>query len=374
VSETSGESEPPIREFADRGTLWLLEAPENLRGLVALVAESLADKLDFSRAERVNRSFIPDNLQKQEADILYRVPYRDSKGEVWVYVLLEHQSKPDKTMGLRLLSYMVELWRAQMRQYQDDKVPGSKWQLLPIIPIVFYTGKRKWKSGIDLKAMMQVPAELERFVPTWDTLFLNVQETPSEQLAQAQSAMAQVLRVLQVADAPKAELERVLNETVAALSLLFEKSSPEWKRALQYFFLLLHHKREPDDEEALREELIEAVDRILENKEGEEVARTSAQILMAQGRKEGLKEGRQEGKQEGRLEGKQEGLHEGKIAGRKEGLEEGRIVMLLAQMEFKFGTLSGEQKEKVKHLSSLETETVGLRLLNAQTWSDLELN
>jgi hypothetical protein len=30
------ESEPPVREFADRGTLWLLESPENLRGLVRL--------------------------------------------------------------------------------------------------------------------------------------------------------------------------------------------------------------------------------------------------------------------------------------------------------------------------------------------------
>ncbi len=90
--------EPPVREFADRGTLWLLESPENVRGLLALVARDLADRLDFSRAERINRSFVPDDLHKQEADLLYRVPFREgSAGEVFVYVLLEHQSRPDRT-------------------------------------------------------------------------------------------------------------------------------------------------------------------------------------------------------------------------------------------------------------------------------------
>jgi hypothetical protein len=40
---------PPLREFADRGVLWLLESPENLCGLLRLVAAEIADRLDFSR-------------------------------------------------------------------------------------------------------------------------------------------------------------------------------------------------------------------------------------------------------------------------------------------------------------------------------------
>jgi hypothetical protein len=116
-----GRSEPPIREFSDRSTLWLLELPENLRELVRLVARDIADRLDFTRAERINRSFIPGSLHKQEADLLTRVPYRDGEGEVWVYLLLEHQSQPDVTMGLRLLSYMVQVWDAQRRSWKRRK-------------------------------------------------------------------------------------------------------------------------------------------------------------------------------------------------------------------------------------------------------------
>ncbi|MCX6360992.1 MAG: Rpn family recombination-promoting nuclease/putative transposase, partial [Armatimonadetes bacterium] len=101
--------DPPIREFADRGTLWLLESTSNLRDLVAMAAREVADSLDFERAERVNRSFVPADLHKQEADLLYRVPFRTGKSEVWVYLLVEHQSKPDRLMGLRVLSYMVQV-------------------------------------------------------------------------------------------------------------------------------------------------------------------------------------------------------------------------------------------------------------------------
>jgi flagellar biosynthesis/type III secretory pathway protein FliH len=61
------ETEPPIREFADRGVLWLLESPRNLHDLVALLSQQIAEHLDFDRAERVNRSFIPEDLHKRDA-------------------------------------------------------------------------------------------------------------------------------------------------------------------------------------------------------------------------------------------------------------------------------------------------------------------
>src|SRR5258706_14241433 len=178
----SEEREIPVREFADRGTIWLLESPESLRDLVRLMGGEVADRLDFSRAERINRSFIPDDLQKQEADLLFRVPFREGKGEVLVYVLLEHQSRPDRTMGLRLLSYMVELWQSQIREYKIGKVAASKWRLHPIVPIGVYTGKRKWKSPINMSALMELPDLLEKYVPAFETLFLNLQEPKPEDL------------------------------------------------------------------------------------------------------------------------------------------------------------------------------------------------
>src|SRR5690242_4085343 len=98
-----------IREFNDRGTLWLLEDPTNLRDLLRILEPALAERLDFSRAVRENRSFVPADLQKRETDLLFRVPFSGQSragAEVWVYLLLEHQSRRDRLMPLRLYQYL----------------------------------------------------------------------------------------------------------------------------------------------------------------------------------------------------------------------------------------------------------------------------
>jgi predicted transposase YdaD len=117
-----------IREFADRGTLWLLEDPAALRDLLQILEPELTEQLDFSRAERVNRSFIPDDLRKQESDLIFSVPLREEAAEhpeVWIYVLLEHQSRRDPLMPLRLYQYMGHLWEAQEREWKDRQIPAE---------------------------------------------------------------------------------------------------------------------------------------------------------------------------------------------------------------------------------------------------------
>jgi hypothetical protein len=145
-------SEPPlIREFDDRSTLWLLEDPENLRGLLQILDPALAERLDFRRAQRLNRSFVPADLQKAESDLIYTVPFGTGSGrEVWVYVLLEHQSEPDPLMALRLYLYMGQLWDAQRREWQDQRRSPRTLRLRPIIPVVYYTGERRWAAPLSL--------------------------------------------------------------------------------------------------------------------------------------------------------------------------------------------------------------------------------
>src|SRR6266699_2800733 len=83
-----------IREFNDRGTQWLLEDPESLRGVLQIQEPDLAARLDFTHAIRVNRTFVPADLQKRESDVIFRVPFLPEGAgagrSVWVYVLLEH--------------------------------------------------------------------------------------------------------------------------------------------------------------------------------------------------------------------------------------------------------------------------------------------
>lgn len=235
----------PVREFPDRGSLWLFEDPQHLRGLLQLLDPGLAEQLDFDHARRENRSFIPADLQKQESDLIFLVPFRGGRGsEVWVYLLLEHQSEPDPEMGLRLYLYMGEIWGLQRREWKDHRTPSAQRRLRPVIPLVYYTGEKRWSAPLGLISLMDLPAELERFVPQWETLFMNLRQTPPELLTRFATAVGWALRVWQADKAPLGELERVLTEAMAGLEGLPPEQAGQWLRVAWFFMLLVIHRRE----------------------------------------------------------------------------------------------------------------------------------
>src|SRR2546428_2302639 len=222
---------PLIREFYDRGNLWLFEDPQNLRDLLRLLVPELADRLDFARARRENRSFIPADLQEQESDLIVSVPFLGEPGrEVWIYLLLEHQSKPDLEMGLRLYLYMSELWKLQQRAWEDKRLPPSERRLWPIVPLVFYTGAGSWSTPITLKHLMDLPADLERYVQDWETPLLCLHETSPEMLTEIAGAVGWALRVLQAEKAPLVEIDRVLTEAMAGVESRSTEAAGQWKR------------------------------------------------------------------------------------------------------------------------------------------------
>ena len=187
-------------QFPDRSAKWLIRQREHLEGLLRMVAGEIADALNFDRVEQLNRSFISDELRSQESDMVFKVPFRiptQTHQEVIVYLLIEHQSTVDRSMGLRLLSYMVQIWMEERREWQEEKRPQREWRLTPIVPIVFYTGKGEWKVPLSLTALMDIPEVLIRFVPTFDTLFLDVKATTPGELTQTGHPLGWLLTVLQ---------------------------------------------------------------------------------------------------------------------------------------------------------------------------------
>ncbi len=161
-----------LGQFSDRSAKWLLSNPENLRGLLEIIGSDLASSLDFSKVQRVNTTFIADNLREQESDLVFLLPFRDTnETEVLIYILIEHQSTVDPVMGFRLLFYMCQVWDQQRQKWVSENVPKSEWRFRPIIPVVFYTGQPKWQTPLSLEALMDVPQALLRFIPRFETLF-----------------------------------------------------------------------------------------------------------------------------------------------------------------------------------------------------------
>ena len=299
TSPRPASASPPPREFNDRSTLWLLEDPLNLRDLLRIHRPELTEHLDFTQAQRINRSFIPADLQKEEADLIFRVPFLfpSVEGEtplaVWIYLLLEQQTRPDPTMTLRLLSYMLELWELQKREWDDQNVPPAERRLTPVVPFVFYVGRRSWNTPLSFQAMFDVPPGFERFIPSWETLFLNLRKTPPETLTSFVNAMGWALRTLKSEQASSARFEQALKDAMAGMEGLTEEQKGQWKRVGIFLWQLTQYRRPPKDRALLT--LLRELARQSKFFEKEEVE--AMYTIADEMRDEGIAQGRQEGRQ-----------------------------------------------------------------------------
>ena len=70
-----------------------------------------------------------------------------------LYVLFEHQSKPDRWMRFRLLQYCCRIWADALRA--DEQRP----ELPPIVPVVFYQGERRRRHAREFAELFADDAE-----------------------------------------------------------------------------------------------------------------------------------------------------------------------------------------------------------------------
>jgi len=138
-----------------------------LRGFVH---EDWVSRLDFGTLERVNGSFVSEDLQDRRNDVVWRLRWREDEGWFYVYLLLEFQSTPEPFMAVRLLVY-VGLLLQELIRTQGFK---AKDRLPPILPVVFYNGRRPWRAPLDLLALFApVPEDLRRRLPRLEYFLLD---------------------------------------------------------------------------------------------------------------------------------------------------------------------------------------------------------
>ena len=102
------------------------------------VPEELSQALNWPTLRLLEGSFIDENLRRSETDFLYEVEHIGDDASIWLYILLEHQSSPDRWMRFRLLKYCCRIWDVNL---QERPAPS---ELRPIVPLVFYQGERRW--------------------------------------------------------------------------------------------------------------------------------------------------------------------------------------------------------------------------------------
>ena len=98
------------------------------------------DGITADDLEQIKTTYVGDDLQKRESDIIYKV---NSKN-VFFYTLLELQSEPDFTMPWRLLKYVVNLLSDVFMNTDKNERKLKDFKLPAVVPIVLYNGEDNW--------------------------------------------------------------------------------------------------------------------------------------------------------------------------------------------------------------------------------------
>jgi hypothetical protein len=246
-----------IRLFPENGAKLLLENGDNVRDLLVLARAAAVKLIDFGHMEVVGTTFVQRDYRSVASDLVLKAPLK-TKGksgprQVFVYILIEHQSEPDEWMPLRVLEYVVEVYKSQIRKGQEGSAAERGGRLQPVLPVVFYTGTRTWENLGVLSDLIEEGEQFADVTPLFRPLFVNVGGMDPGWLESEGGFFGQVLRVLRERRASGRVFRGVLREAVRRLEEMPKAQQLRWKDLLSYLGALVYHERERAEQPGLYE-------------------------------------------------------------------------------------------------------------------------
>lgn len=169
----------------------LFAYPEMVRDLLlGFVPGEWVRQLDLNSLERVNGSYVSDGGAQRHSDMVWRV--RLAGEWIYIYLLLEFQSRSDHWMALRMHVYVGLLYQDLVKRHelpQSDRLP-------PVFPVVLYNGTKPWSACRDL-AELVLPAhpDLASLQPSQRYLLIDQHRLDKRLLQLGANFLATVFRV-----------------------------------------------------------------------------------------------------------------------------------------------------------------------------------
>ncbi len=323
----------------------LFSHPEMVRDLLlGFVHEEWVKELDFTTLERVSGSYVSDDLRERENDVVWRL--KRSGDWMYIYLLIEFQSKPDPWMALRILVYMGLLYQDLVKKRGLTKTG----KLPPVFPLVLYNGEKPWNSPLEVSELIEaLPGGLMLYRPS--------------------------LRYMLIDEGryAESELSSSGNLAVALVQLENSRAVPELRAVLKTLNQWLY----APEQASLRRAFSVWVNRTLLPAKLPGIALPDAtdlnevNTMLAERVVEWTEQGKAEGRGEGRVEGREEGREEWLVEVREGGLVEGEAIFLARQLEIKYGPLNQAIKTKLSAADAEQLLLWGERVLTAASLEEI---
>jgi predicted transposase YdaD len=234
--------------------------------------QDVSQGLNWATLRQHDRSFVDEDLRESESDFLYEIERVLGEESMMLYVLVEHQSTPDRWIRFRLLKYCCRIWDVNLAERPTPS------ELRPIVPLVFYQGERTWSYSTEFADLFAESVRDWPGVPRFSHGLIDQSGMrPEEVQGELKTRLMQLL--LMAAYHPTVAWMEQVAKLLGLLSSLPPSGGVNYMRIFVRYLL---STQEPEAVESFREVLREYAPAVRDD-----VMTTYAQELLAEGRAEG---------------------------------------------------------------------------------------
>ena len=224
--------------------------------------------------EKYTSSYISKDYEALESDIVYKMKTKK------IYFLIEHQSKIDRSMPYRISQYIAAIMKEAVKK---DKTFEDGYLYPRVIPIVIYTGNKKWNVATSLSEVQEKLEGYEQIDNSYKLIDAN--NYTEEELINDETIISKAMLVER--SKTKEEIEKAINKII--LKITKENEIESIYNFLNYIW---SERLDKDTVKALSQKLKE---KGVRNMTGLEILYNEYDKKFKEGRNEGIREGIREG-------------------------------------------------------------------------------
>jgi predicted transposase/invertase (TIGR01784 family) len=240
----------------------------------AHLPEEIRQVVELDQLELQPTSYIDDMRQKTINDMLFKAQI--SGHDAYLYLLVDHQSSPDRLMPFRIIKYMVNIIDQHLKDKTNKQIPF-------IFPLVIYHGEGVWNYSTNINDLVSAPRALvdQYFSKPFSLIDLNQIEDAELKKRAWLGIMELTLKHIFAQD-----IQPYLADIAGLMKLIGDEGRVFTEAALIYIL----DRGEIQNKEAF----FRVINTALSTETGEKIM-TIAEQLRMEGMEKGIEKGRQEG-------------------------------------------------------------------------------
>ena len=308
-------------------------------------------EIDFNLSSAIKNDTVDGFLNEFRSDIVYRL--FDKTRSLYIYLLFEHKSTPDKRTLIQLKHYLNSV---------ENEIPESEKHEGPIL-VVIYHGRRKWDIPLSFDLDQSI---LKKNFSRLQYLLFDISHTPDEKIVGSPQLRLALMGLKYVRT--RSIIKKVDLFLVILKEMINEADTGEYVDELSLYI----DSAAPLD---LRESVLERIKTAIITGEykmssikeyfKQEGLKEGIEIGIKKGIEQGREQGIEQGVEQGYKRGVEQGFKQGTERGIKQGTEKGVEQVALNMLK------NGEPAEKVAFYTGLSIERIAFlqkQIMNEKLW------